>query len=208
MRPTPGAEPVATVRWVTNRVVEGDAAADVVLRVRHVVDGELVETAPGRVAVLARVESDTGRVGVPLASAEEASAMLELCAGGLARWLALGDERRKAALFAMLELLKDRVFEWATAWSDDLGILASGAVVVLLPAPEAPRAMFELLTTALDAGLPAGAMNVIYAEEPVRYGLIAHPLVASVDGVETHASDYLALGDAFEKPVLGLGETR
>jgi hypothetical protein len=68
--------------------------------------------------------------------------------------------------------------------------------------------MFELLTTALDAGLPAGAMNVIYAEEPVRYGLIAHPLVASVDGVETHASDYLALGDAFEKPVLGLGETR
>ncbi|MCB1016692.1 MAG: aldehyde dehydrogenase [Acidimicrobiales bacterium] len=53
--------------------------------------------------------------------------------------------------------------------------LAAGCTVVLKPAPEAPLSNFVLAEALHDAGLPAGALNVVPGDRGVGEHLVAHP---------------------------------
>ena len=53
--------------------------------------------------------------------------------------------------------------------------LAAGCTVVLKPAPEAPLSNFVLAEALAEAGLPAGAFNVVPGGREVGEHLVAHP---------------------------------
>ena len=74
-------------------------------------------------------------------------------------------------------------------WNVALGIaiwkiapaLAAGATVVLKPAPTTPLSALRLADLALEAGIPAGVLNIVTGSGPeVGQALIRHPDVALV----------------------------
>jgi betaine-aldehyde dehydrogenase len=65
--------------------------------------------------------------------------------------------------------------------------LAAGNTVVLKPAPETPLTALALGELALEAGLPAGALNIVTGGDEVGATLVAHPDVRLVS--LTGASD-------------------
>ena len=74
-------------------------------------------------------------------------------------------------------------------WNVALGIaiwkiapaLAAGAPVVLKPAPTTPLSALRLADLALEAGIPAGVLNIVTGSGPeVGQALIRHPDVALV----------------------------
>jgi aldehyde dehydrogenase (NAD+) len=58
--------------------------------------------------------------------------------------------------------------------------LLAGCTVVLKAAPEAPLEAFALATLFREAGLPAGALNVVAGGADVGQALVAHPAVSRV----------------------------
>ena len=58
--------------------------------------------------------------------------------------------------------------------------LAAGCTVVLMPSPRAPLSTLWLAELALEAGLPAGALNAIVGEAEVGERLTTHPAVRKV----------------------------
>lgn len=66
--------------------------------------------------------------------------------------------------------------------------LASGNTVVLKPAPETPLTALALGELAIEAGLPAGVLNVITGGDEVGAALVAHPdvrLISLTGATET-----------------------
>ncbi len=65
--------------------------------------------------------------------------------------------------------------------------LAAGNSVVLKPAPMTPRTTLKLAELALEAGLPAGVLNVVTGGADIGEALVSHPLVdmVSVTGSTT-----------------------
>jgi len=65
--------------------------------------------------------------------------------------------------------------------------LAAGNAVVLKPAPMTPRTTLMLAELALEAGLPAGVLNVVTGGADIGEALVTHPLVdmVSVTGSTT-----------------------
>ncbi|HEY7850065.1 MAG TPA: aldehyde dehydrogenase family protein, partial [Ktedonobacterales bacterium] len=66
--------------------------------------------------------------------------------------------------------------------------LASGNTVVLKPAPETPLTALALGELALEAGLPAGVLNVVTGGDEVGAALVAHPdvqLISLTGATET-----------------------
>jgi aldehyde dehydrogenase (NAD+) len=58
--------------------------------------------------------------------------------------------------------------------------LAAGCAVILKPSPEAPLSAYVLADVAREAGLPAGALNVVVADREVSEYLVTHPDVRKV----------------------------
>jgi aldehyde dehydrogenase (NAD+) len=58
--------------------------------------------------------------------------------------------------------------------------LAAGCAVVLKPSPEAPLSAYVLADIATEAGLPAGALNIVAAGREVSEYLVRHPGVRKV----------------------------
>ncbi len=66
--------------------------------------------------------------------------------------------------------------------------LASGNTVVLKPAPETPLTALALGELALEAGLPAGVLNIVTGGDEVGAALVAHPdvqLISLTGATET-----------------------
>ncbi len=59
-------------------------------------------------------------------------------------------------------------------------VLASGSTMVLKPAPETPLDAFVLAELAVEAGVPAGVLNVVPAGREVGEYLVTHPGVDKV----------------------------
>jgi betaine-aldehyde dehydrogenase len=53
--------------------------------------------------------------------------------------------------------------------------LASGSTVVLKPSPETPLDAYLLAEIAIEAGLPAGVLNIVQADREVSEYLVRHP---------------------------------
>ncbi len=61
------------------------------------------------------------------------------------------------------------------------GALAAGCTVVIKPAEETPATCLALARAFVDAGLPAGVLNVLYGDPAeISAALIAHPGIAKV----------------------------
>jgi succinate-semialdehyde dehydrogenase/glutarate-semialdehyde dehydrogenase len=61
------------------------------------------------------------------------------------------------------------------------GALAAGCSVVLKPAEETPATALEIARAFMDAGLPAGVLNVVFGHPAeISQVLIAHPAIAKV----------------------------
>ena len=58
--------------------------------------------------------------------------------------------------------------------------LAFGNTVVVKPSPETPLTTLRLAELAMEAGIPAGALNVVLGEAPAGSALVTHPLVDKV----------------------------
>jgi aldehyde dehydrogenase (NAD+) len=58
--------------------------------------------------------------------------------------------------------------------------LTAGCAVVLKPSPEAPLSSYALADIATEAGLPAGALNILVADREVSEYLVVHPDVRKV----------------------------
>lgn len=58
--------------------------------------------------------------------------------------------------------------------------LAAGCAVVLKPSPEAPLSAYVLADIAVEAGVPAGALNIVAADREVSEYLVTHPDVRKV----------------------------
>jgi betaine-aldehyde dehydrogenase len=58
--------------------------------------------------------------------------------------------------------------------------LAAGNTIVLKPAPNTPSSTLRLAEIAVDAGLPAGVLNVVTGGADVGTALVEHPQVAMV----------------------------
>jgi len=58
--------------------------------------------------------------------------------------------------------------------------LAAGCAVVLKPSPESALSAYVLADIATQAGLPAGALNIVVAEREVSEYLVTHPDVRKV----------------------------
>ena len=58
------------------------------------------------------------------------------------------------------------------------GALAAGCSIIIKPSEETPAGCFSLVEAFVDAGVPAGALNLVYGEAAlISEYLIAHPIV-------------------------------
>ncbi len=58
--------------------------------------------------------------------------------------------------------------------------LAAGCTVVLKPSPDAALDPYILADAALEAGLPAGVLNIVLADAEASASLVSHPLVDKI----------------------------
>jgi succinate-semialdehyde dehydrogenase/glutarate-semialdehyde dehydrogenase len=85
------------------------------------------------------------------------------------------------------------------------GALAAGCTLVLKAAEETPACAMELARAFVDAGLPAGALNLVFGDpEAISGFLVAHPAVRMVafTGSVAVGKRLSALAGAHMKPVL------
>lgn len=76
--------------------------------------------------------------------------------------------------------------------------LAAGNTVVLKPAPATPRSTLRLAQLALEAGLPAGALNVVTGDGDVGSALVRDPLVQLVSVTGSTATGRAVMAAAAE----------
>jgi betaine-aldehyde dehydrogenase len=81
--------------------------------------------------------------------------------------------------------------------------LAAGNTVVLKPAPQTPSTTLHLGELALEAGLPAGVLNIVTGESEVGERLASHPDIhmVSVTGSTTTGARVMELASATTKRV-------
>lgn len=132
-------------------------------RVHHFVDGQRITTPPTSTHTLAPVAIDHGRNLVPIATPDEVEAYLERCSAGLARWIALGRERRAAVLRAGALACRRATLDLAAALADDLGQPCADTVNLVRwtrdtrdPSPLGPASDRLGLHVVLNAGVPLG----------------------------------------------------
>lgn len=86
--------------------------------------------------------------------------------------------------------------------------LAAGNTVVLKPAPETPLTSLALGHLALEAGLPAGVLNVVTGGDDVGKALVAHPdvrLISLTGASETGKAVMRAAADTLKRVHMELG---
>ncbi len=86
--------------------------------------------------------------------------------------------------------------------------LASGNTVVLKPAPETPLTALALGELALEAGLPAGVLNVVSGGDEVGVALVAHPdvrLISLTGATETGKLIMQAAAQTLKRTHMELG---
>ena len=86
--------------------------------------------------------------------------------------------------------------------------LAAGNTVVLKPAPETPLTSLALGQLALEAGLPAGVLNVVTGGDDVGVALVAHPdvrLISLTGASETGKAVMRAASDTLKRVHMELG---
>jgi betaine-aldehyde dehydrogenase len=86
--------------------------------------------------------------------------------------------------------------------------LAAGNTVVLKPAPETPLTSLALGQLALEAGLPAGVLNVVTGGDDVGVALVAHPdvrLISLTGASETGKAVMRAAADTLKRVHMELG---
>jgi betaine-aldehyde dehydrogenase len=86
--------------------------------------------------------------------------------------------------------------------------LAAGNTVVLKPAPETPLTSLVLGQLAMEAGLPAGVLNVVTGGDDVGVALVAHPdvrLISLTGASETGKAVMRAASDTLKRVHMELG---
>ena len=86
--------------------------------------------------------------------------------------------------------------------------LAAGNTVVLKPAPETPLTSLALGQLALEAGLPAGVLNVVTGGDDVGVALVAHPdvrLISLTGASDTGKAVMRAAADTLKRVHMELG---
>ena len=86
--------------------------------------------------------------------------------------------------------------------------LAAGNTVVLKPAPETPLTSLVLGQLALEAGLPAGVLNVVMGGDDVGVALVAHPdvrLISLTGASDTGKAVMRAAADTLKRVHMELG---
>ncbi|MFI5272304.1 MAG: aminobutyraldehyde dehydrogenase [Ktedonobacterales bacterium] len=86
--------------------------------------------------------------------------------------------------------------------------LAAGNTVVLKPAPETPLTTLALGALALEAGLPAGVLNVVTGGDDAGKALVAHPdvrLISLTGASETGKAIVRAAADTLKRVHMELG---
>jgi betaine-aldehyde dehydrogenase len=86
--------------------------------------------------------------------------------------------------------------------------LAAGNTVVLKPAPETPLTTLALGALAMEAGLPAGVLNVVTGGDEVGVELVAHPdvrLISLTGATETGKAVTRAAADSLKRVHMELG---
>ena len=86
--------------------------------------------------------------------------------------------------------------------------LAAGNTVVLKPAPETPLTSLVLGQLALEAGLPAGVLNVVTGGDDVGVALVAHPdvrLISLTGASDTGKAVMRAAADTLKRVHMELG---
>jgi betaine-aldehyde dehydrogenase len=86
--------------------------------------------------------------------------------------------------------------------------LASGNTVVLKPAPETPLTALALGELAIEAGLPAGVLNVVTGGDEVGAALVAHPdvrLISLTGASETGKLVMQAAANSLKRVHMELG---
>ena len=86
--------------------------------------------------------------------------------------------------------------------------LAAGNTVVLKPAPETPLTTLALGRLALEAGLPAGVLNIVTGGDDVGVALVAHPdvrLISLTGATETGKAVMRAASDSLKRVHMELG---
>ncbi len=129
------------------------------LRVRHFVDGRPIHASSRRVFELKPHAVDHGRHGVPIASAEEVTGFVASCGDGLARWMAVGIDGRRAILYRVSAALRDHTFDLAEAYADDLGISAVETVA-------ATTATIDAMLAFVDAAPASPLRPGVYVYRP------------------------------------------
>ena len=76
--------------------------------------------------------------------------------------------------------------------------LAAGNTVVLKPSPQTPGTTLRLAALALEAGLPAGALNVVTGDAEVGQALVRHPDVAMLSLTGSTAAGRAVMATAAE----------
>lgn len=76
--------------------------------------------------------------------------------------------------------------------------LAAGNAVVLKPAPMTPRTTLKLAELALEAGLPAGVLNIVTGGADIGEALVSHPLVDMVSVTGSTATGKAVMRGAVE----------
>jgi betaine-aldehyde dehydrogenase len=86
--------------------------------------------------------------------------------------------------------------------------LAAGNTVVLKPAPETPLTSLALGELALEAGIPAGVLNVVTGGDEVGAALVAHPdvrLISLTGASDTGKAIMRAASDTLKRVHMELG---
>jgi betaine-aldehyde dehydrogenase len=86
--------------------------------------------------------------------------------------------------------------------------LAAGNTVVLKPAPETPLTALALGELALEAGLPAGVLNIVTGGDEVGAAIVAHPdvrLISLTGASETGKVIMRAAADSLKRIHMELG---
>ncbi|MET9518296.1 aldehyde dehydrogenase [Streptomyces sp. NPDC002994] len=86
--------------------------------------------------------------------------------------------------------------------------LLAGCTVVLKPAPETPLDAYLLADAALEAGLPAGVLNIVPADRANSEALVRHPLVDKISFTGSSATGRRVAtlcGEQFKRVTLECG---
>ena len=163
--------------------------------------GDLIERDRER---LARVESEnTGKtIANALGDVDFAAEAFHFYAGHPARAFGQQVPTADPGLLCYTRLEPLGVVGAITAWNYPIVLtavkvapaLAAGCAVVVKPAPETPLSTIELARLAVEAGLPAGCLNVVTGAGETGAALAGHPGVDKVSFTGSTATGRAVLG--------------